>query len=651
MQNTFDSSQITLEPISSSSLREVIRYWDSHAKDLDKFAVKEAVGRNPLARYIAFNTNPDPVRRVLSSVLTRWQCFGVLETPYTDLDFLDHYAEFYARSFIQTSPLCARLHFFSCDGDLNDDISEIDANTLCTALRRGLEWKTRGNEFAHYHYRGYCVLRPTNSFVVGRTAIQFDSRSAADIPSPVKELITDNEEGGRPCLNTSISCSATLLTTHLSVPNTVEFIQQDPNLGACATASVWVASRILAERFNLNKFAYPTITRQASRLGSNDQQLNQNIENSAASEGLAPSQICAALAETGAYPQIIGTKPGKTRHVHSMRLKQELYTLVESGIPVLMLVTDDNNVGHAVVAVGHNLPRIDVDAVLPSALECLPGTVEEISSRHILLSSCISVFYTHDDRYGPYNRVTFDSVEESLEEQINALDPTSPNSEDAVESPPNLVPVSVGGRDSEPHNLVQLIAPIPPSIRQNSLDSLTHLLSHFDMYYKQVLEHSLNELAGPDTAFVWRSLLVEKSHFKRSIVYRNYNRDLIEWYAQLRLPKYVWLFEVTVVPRQSVNSLFSPVFEHKIHGEYLFDPTTPRDEPLCLTARFMGFGRDYTRGSMNEPLSAIMLSERESNVGLYEDENSQEAVPFTYRCYTPPPYDKTGIDTNSSGLN
>jgi len=84
------------------------------------------------------------------------------------------------------------------------------------------------------------------------------------------DLIAE-EFDGRPFLKVAQPCVANLLSAHFVI-DAPEFIQQDPNLGHCATASLWVTTRAMARRFGTNQYQYGTITRQAMG-GSRDEWL------------------------------------------------------------------------------------------------------------------------------------------------------------------------------------------------------------------------------------------------------------------------------------------------------------------------------------------------------------------------------------------
>jgi hypothetical protein len=81
---------------------------------------------------------------------------------------------------------------------------------------------------------------------------------------------------------------------------------------------------------------------------------------------------------------------------------------------------------------------------------------------------------------------------------------------------------------------------------------------------------------------------VEGADFKHSLATRGYSPRLRTWYASLHLAKYVWLYEVTMVPGASLEHWNGVSSKHrKIHGEFLYDATTPDYDVHLLAERFL----------------------------------------------------------------
>ena len=305
-------------------------YTESQPDDQDR--------ANPLLKYFESNDNAMPVRSTLKSFRRRGRILGLLERPYYDLEFWDAHAGFYDKCFREHARFCERFHFFSLSAIANPSVrlaegveEQLLANLL-DAFTKGKSWTEIEQAFRNsggIGYLGYLVLRPTPSFSVGRAAILFDGRSETEIAESLglsaeearRKSAASLEEFGRiPFLKASLPCRANLLATRLELP-TIDFMQQDPNLGACATVSLWVTARVTAERFALNRFNYATITRQAIA-GLAHHPDSGLFDPTNLDEGLNDIKIGVGIRNTGARPLYFNMQEGQSVELESMRLRQ-----------------------------------------------------------------------------------------------------------------------------------------------------------------------------------------------------------------------------------------------------------------------------------------------------------------------------------------
>ena len=269
------------------------------------------------------------------------------------------------------------------------------------------------------------------------------------------------------------------------------------------------------------------------------------------------------------------------------RLRQELYAFIESGIPVIVCMSDDpagNLDGHAVVVVGHSLPCFDIvrdGRYVQPAKSFITG----VADSHYLVSTLVPLYYVHDDAYGPFNRLLFaaDGGEGDFDATRTELNLRS----DAE----LLYPVmKVGGKSATSRFLMDLVVPVPPMIHAGSVPRLTELLHRFD----EIVLKGLKREFGPEMKLLWRSLLLEGADFKASTVRRGFGEDIISWYAAMMLPKYVWLFEFSLVLDDSYwPEQFNPDRDREILGKVIVDPTTPSYDFRCLAFRVRQLGYDY----------------------------------------------------------
>lgn len=536
----------------------------------------DRLGRSPLLPQLARNVAAAPLCNIILSVRRHFRAFGVLEHPYIDLDFLHGHAGFYDLGFPIHPISCARLHFFSGNEALFDElVYECELGTNNAALKAKLDLE----------YCGYCVLRPTASYVVGRTAVRFDVRPVDEWSGVIPAM--EAEKGGIPCLTAWEEHAAHLLNTRLTVQSPA-FIQQDPNLGRCATASLWVATHLMAAKCGTHRFHYGTITRQAVGGGDSLHDTSVLYDPSDPEDGLTPFEIRRAFAETGANSFASAPFPDATAVESYLKVTQDVYSFVESGYPVLFFLGSETDgvAGHVVVAVGHLMPRITrLKEMLPvKPLMARFGC--SCSDRHFMVGNATRLYYVNDDAYGPYNRIEFGVPEEGL-----------------------LAKVSKKGKEMRLHRgrrkeafcLKAVVTPIPAIVRTRSTEPLAELLRYFDWRYAGMHKSCF---------FIWRSVLVEGPTFKLSVCSRQYSNRLREWYASVHLPRYVWLFEVSIVSEEQVGECFDPRSRRQVDGEFLFDATTSSHDIRLVTERVGGLYRDYRF------VESCLFSDDEA--GLYE---------------------------------
>lgn len=593
---------INLKVVTRREMDQIVELWDSHLQQ-DTSRVKQLPKDHPLSPFLRKNMAPDPIRSVLSSVRGHFDVFGIMESPYMDLEFWDSHTGFYGTSFTKYSQECCRLHFFS-GGDHH-------AEKLVELLTSGKSEKDAKTEFPEIVYRGYCVFRPTPSHVVGRVAIEFDPSPPDVVRKGV--LLTELERDGIPYLKATQTCTANLLSARFEV-KTPEFIQQDPNLGYCATASLWVTSSLMSENFGTHRYRYGAITRQAIGWGNH---ANSEVIHDPMSEqaGLSVSEIANGLSAIGANCLVI--TPTATEQPQQMfaRVSHEVYSFVESGFPVLCCIENaKTGEGHVVTIVGHSLPKnLKIDNLI-RASDVLRNKERQGFHRHYLLSSLVKLYYAHDDAYGPFNRM----------ELVGGVSPVSEpgwfksfvkgKTHNSTRSGDPAIRIALGRLRTD-YLLKTSLVPVPPQIRSFGWDQLEELLLHFARYEARILE-GLKQDGHKKSIFVWRSLIVSGAEFKRSVWRRDYSEALKKWYAVLHLPKYVWLYEITAIDESNPSEILTIEGERPIDGEFLFDATCPKTDVMLLSERLGGSYRHYGQPEKD----------------FLEDQHSQDC---RYECYTP----------------
>ena len=144
----------------------------------------------------------------------------VTEYEYTDHDYLDDYATYYARCFRSYERRCKRLHFFAAPLSQETFLAALTGNSLSAEEVQLQEV-----------YLGFIVARPLPDAIVGRTILT---------PPP-------NNNGGRHYTCT-LDYAANLFGLELKV-RSLAFQEQDTVLAACATVALWCCFNKTRELF------------------------------------------------------------------------------------------------------------------------------------------------------------------------------------------------------------------------------------------------------------------------------------------------------------------------------------------------------------------------------------------------------------------
>jgi hypothetical protein len=558
---------IQLDVITCNDIDEILGLWHPHNLEFDKQRYNDLKKKyiqsfespiNILLDYLTpQNKEPRPIRSILS-LIKNYRGFCVLEYPYMDAEFWDSYIGFYSGSFTPIDRECERLHFFQGE--------ETYAEEFIKHLRMGAT--NADVKHLNLEYLGYCVLRPTKSHVIGRTAIKFDDKFLSN---------------GQPILTAKQKCVTSIMGMHYEI-ETPEFIQQDPQLGQCATASLWVTSTIAAKRFGSKQITFSAITKQA--VGGKLPNIPAAYAAVNPDSGLTPTEIKSALAASGMLYLYATEKVGGivgTNLETCIRLGHFVYSFVESGLPVILCLDLPNQpIGHAVAAVGHFLPS-NVDCKVFKPISSATGN--PFHDRHFLVSSAINEYYAHDDCYGPFNKVTFKIPEEKNPQKKCLCQRWNyRNMVPELSPPPQGLQVELGRIDEDniTYRLKEAIVPVYFRIHNDSWDSLLATIESFEVAFEELDFQNKNELV-----FLWRSFLVTGSDFKRSICEkRKYTPKLLQFYTSLHLPKFIWVHEFSFAKKDTLNNCFpTPGEMRNIAGEFLVDSTSPKNDIKIISAR------------------------------------------------------------------
>lgn len=276
----------------------------------------------------------------------------IVEEEYVDGDYLDDYAQYYARCFRPYGRFCKRLHFFSTEFNRKEFASLIEGKIS----------DNREKTFFNT-YLGFAVAKPLPDAIIGRTVLR-----------------TYPLDGERRNFHGIREHPVNLFGLRLKV-NSLAFQEQDTVVGACATSALWSAFQKTCYLFEKEAPTPAAITQLATRHFLSARALP--------SHGLNVLQICEAIRGVGLEPEVFTVRP--TVPVVSL-----IYAYLRAGLPVILAIDVEQRGLHAVTVLGYSLEGQQVrESEVSQGCPMLP-----------LRGLYISKFYVHDDQIGPFARMT-----------------------------------------------------------------------------------------------------------------------------------------------------------------------------------------------------------------------------------------------------
>lgn len=283
----------------------------------------------------------------------------VLESEYVDRHYLEDYSEYYARCFPSHPRKCARLHFFSHTFSEPDFISALESNDSNFA------------EKLSKHYLGYVVVRPIpHTFLAKVCLIRYFELSK-----------------NKKCKLIAIPNEVSLFGIKLSV-EAAPFLEQDKVVSVCATSALWMFFNSSSHKMNGDLPSPSAITKSATGVAFDGARTFPNT-------GLSPTQVVRSLKYFGFEPMIFNVEND------FLDFREILFGYIKNDIPVLIAgsIYQKRKIDGVVKYIGDHL-------VCALGYRLTDQSQTPAKDSMSLTSHKIGKIYVHDDRYGPYLRVS-----------------------------------------------------------------------------------------------------------------------------------------------------------------------------------------------------------------------------------------------------
>ena len=451
--------------------------------------------RNELAAFLRVDdenfAQRDPVETQIFTYMNRYlktepHCLKagtiVCESPYTCLNYLEDYANYYSRTYTDYKKECKRLHFFS-KGFSAPEFEKMIVNPDHD------NWKS---------YLGCMVVKPIPRGKIGVTYLNtYDHAGSENGRGKYKERHYK-------CLTNK---TINLFGKELSV-TTMPFKEQDGAVASCATTALWMAFQKTAEIFNSTA---PSLSEITILAGGGEDGAGRIFP----SKGLSTFQVLTAISKMKMQPVI------EEFFNHENYFKAELHAYVKGDIPVLLgmegIEGEKNTFNHLVTVNGYRYAEDKFK-------------IKTSQNNIRLLSESIQVFYVNDDQIGPFARVTIRNNAKTRKIEIE----TSWEKRREEESESEKIVVSPGF----------LIVPLTPSIKVQFRDIYISYLAISRLYTTYISKDKakiIYDIYITKSNDYKKNLLKEKQTiFTLSADRRS---DKLKRILTTSLPKYIWVIE------------------------------------------------------------------------------------------------------------
>lgn len=452
-------------------------------------------------------------------LVARQNCKTVLvEEDYFDEEYTEEYNVFYSKLFHKYPGETKRLHFFA-----SSNINEANL---------------KENQ---HSYLGFCTIRnlPTRRVL-----------------SAVIKPIEDTRKPKESFLICKYNCKVDITlqydngkeANHELYVKGFPFIQQDGHVSRCAHAALAVVDSFFAGKgdFNRNSYSMTCIGKLASYC--------EKAPNNSLSKGLSPLQIELALRKMGYNPLIYqyGNVIAECKKVLPEKI---VHYYLESEIPIIIGFPTEKG-KHAITIIGHSFDPHDW-------WQLAEKSYYGIADSHTYYSSScwIPSFIIQDDNMGPYLNMSKSFLQKKSKDHLLIIVPLP-------------IDVNLTGQNAEQYSFSFLTKLF--SAKYMALPSFKKLIDKIKSNKDtKNLYRELEKSLKADRLII-RTYLVDSKKFKGTL-----SEHLGEIYNDLKMPKYVWVTEISTPELMSKSMRL---------GEMIIDSTSPpKFHPNLLAVHLPGF--------------------------------------------------------------
>ncbi len=234
---------------------------------------------------------------------------------------------------------------------------------------------------------------------------------------------------------------------------------------------------------------------------------------------------------------------------HETNLENWLYYYVESGFPVLMVVSPNQEVNkHAILGIGHSIDTLQLNECRIYHIGKLPFIdTSELYKRYIV----------QDDNQIPYREELMNQFTQKKNCKLDAI--IVPLDRHIYLDAPSAVTIFDTWLNSQDIAISSSIV----IIKQKAIEALKQI-NEYDEELRTDFENELSQLingmeVSEDNPIVIRYCLANSSSYKKHRISNTYSEQEKVFYAGILMPKYVWLCQLSTYHCYEQGILFAEV--------------------------------------------------------------------------------------------